>query len=107
MSQEIVTRISGRPTIVCLIGSTRFRREYQEAFSAEEHAGRICLTVPCYKNDPCCKTEQDHARLDTLHRAKIDLADEVLLIAPGGYVGDSTSREIAYARANGKILRQW
>lgn len=64
-----------RPTVVCLIGSTRFRREYEGTFRAEEHAGRICLTVPCYKDDPCCKSPADHARLDELHRRKIDLFD--------------------------------
>jgi hypothetical protein len=31
-----------------------------------------------------------------------DLADRVLVVNPGGYVGESTSREIAYARAAGK-----
>lgn len=40
--------------------------------------------------------------LDMLHLRKIDLADRVLVINPGGYIGESTSREIAYARANGK-----
>ncbi|WP_449352113.1 hypothetical protein [Streptomyces shaanxiensis] len=43
--------------------------------------------------------------LDTLHRQKIDLADEVLIVNPGGYIGDSTRREIAYARSLGKPLR--
>lgn len=40
--------------------------------------------------------------LDVLHLRKIDLADRVLVVNPGGYVGESTSQEIAYARANGK-----
>ena len=32
----------------------------------------------------------------------VDLADYVLVINPGGYVGASTRSEIAYAAANGK-----
>lgn len=40
--------------------------------------------------------------LDALHLHKIDLADRVLVVNPGGYVGESTSREIAYAHATGK-----
>lgn len=68
------------PRVVCLCGSTRFRAEYARAFYAEEHAGRIVLSVPCYKDDPCCKSAEDHARLDALHLRKIDLADEVLVI---------------------------
>lgn len=31
-----------------------------------------------------------------------DLADEVLVVDPGGYVGESTSREITYAEERGK-----
>lgn len=42
--------------------------------------------------------------LDTLHLRKIDLADRVLVVNPGGYVGKSTSREIAYAHAAGKPI---
>ena len=40
--------------------------------------------------------------LDALHLRKIDLADRVLIVNPGGYVGESTRREIEYAKAAGK-----
>ena len=39
-----------------------------------------------------------------LHRCKIDLADRILVVNPGGYVGESTRREIDYARAAGKPI---
>jgi hypothetical protein len=94
-----------RPTIVCLCGSSRFRKEYAEVFNREEHEGRICLTIHCFKDDPCCKTPEDHARMDAKHRHKIDLADEILVMNVGGYVGESTRREIAYARGTGKRVR--
>lgn len=42
--------------------------------------------------------------LDALHRHKIDLADRVLIVNPGGYVGESTRDEIAYAEAAGKLV---
>ncbi len=42
--------------------------------------------------------------LDALHLRKIDLADRVLIVNPGGYVGESTRREIAYAHAVGKSI---
>ena len=42
--------------------------------------------------------------LDALHLRKIDLADRVLVVNPGGYIGESTSREIAYAQATGKPI---
>ncbi len=47
-------------------------------------------------------SEDEKAVLDALHFRKIDLADRILVVNPGGYIGESTSREIAYARAAGK-----
>ena len=42
--------------------------------------------------------------LDEMHLAKIDMADEIFVINPGGYIGSSTKREIAYASAKGKKI---
>ena len=42
--------------------------------------------------------------LDRQHLAKIDLADEIFVINVGGYIGDSTRREIAYAEFKGKTI---
>jgi len=47
-------------------------------------------------------TPEQKAVRDVLHLRKIDLADRVLIVNPGGYVGESTQREIAYAREAGK-----
>ena len=47
-------------------------------------------------------TNEQKTALGTLHLRKIDLADRVLVVNPGGYIGESTSREIAYARTTGK-----
>ncbi|MFX4271855.1 hypothetical protein ACQBAR_16510 [Propionibacteriaceae bacterium Y1685] len=47
-------------------------------------------------------TVDQKAALDTLHLCKIDLADRVLIVNPGGYIGESTRREIEYARTTGK-----
>jgi hypothetical protein len=49
-------------------------------------------------------TPAQKAALDALHLRKIDLADRVLIVNPGGYVGESTHREIAYAQAAGKPI---
>ena len=43
--------------------------------------------------------------LDDMHKRKIDMADEIFVINPGGYIGQSTSREIAYARSRGKTVK--
>jgi len=45
------------------------------------------------------------AKLDELHKRKIDLADEVLILNVGGYIGESTMSELVYARKLGKAIR--
>ena len=40
--------------------------------------------------------------LDDMHLRKIDLADEIFVINVGGYIGESTRREITYAEKTGK-----
>ena len=42
--------------------------------------------------------------LDELHLRKIDLSDEVWVLDVGGYIGESTSNEIAYAKSLGKPI---
>jgi hypothetical protein len=44
-------------------------------------------------------------RLGAVHFQKIRMADEVYIVDPGGYVGESTRREIAYAESLGKPVR--
>ena len=43
--------------------------------------------------------------LDNLHFRKIDISDEILVVNVDGYVGNSTKREIEYARSTGKRVR--
>lgn len=91
--------VPDRPEIVCLCGSTRFVDAMRAANRDLTFAGVVVL-APGEADEPV--TDEQKARLDALHRRKIDLADRVLVVNPGGYVGASTSREIAYARAAGK-----
>jgi hypothetical protein len=93
-----------RPEIVCICGSTRFADEMLAANRDLTFAGAIVVAPDVFTpSEPGEKiTDEQKATLDALHLRKIDLADRVLVINPGGYIGESTSREIAYARATGK-----
>lgn len=102
-------RLLGLPRIVVICGSTRFMAEMTEADLRETTAGRI-VVKPGFdmkaphglRSDPA-ETEALKLRLGELHRAKIRLADEVLVV--GDHIGDSTRAEIAYARSLGKPVR--
>ncbi|MFF8598245.1 hypothetical protein ACF065_04295 [Streptomyces sp. NPDC015232] len=97
------------PRIVVICGSTRFMAEMAEADLRETTAGKIVVKPGCDLKSPHALwsdpdgVEALKARLDELHRAKIRLADEVLVV--GDYIGDSTRAEIAYARSLGKPVR--
>jgi hypothetical protein len=93
-----------RPRIVVLCGSTRFRDEFRAQERRLSLEGVIATGPGTFGHcgDPI--TEDDKVRLDELHKRKIDLADEVLIVNPGGYIGDSTRSEIAYAESLGKPI---
>jgi len=95
-----------KPKIVCLCGSTKFKKEYEAAILNETLKGHITLSVGCFMHaDKVLITEEEKQDLDQLHLRKIDLADEVLVVCPGGYIGPSTTREIAYAVTRDKPIR--
>lgn len=104
-----VKRQLGIPAIVVICGSTRFMQEMAEADLHETAAGRVVVRPGCNMKEPHplwadpvqAGTLKD--RLDNLHRAKIRLADEVLIV--GNYIGESTRNEIDYARSLGKPVR--
>jgi nucleoside 2-deoxyribosyltransferase len=60
------------------------------------------VTTQAREHDPQHADPALKARLDELHKRKIDLADYVLVLNVGGYIGRSTRSEIAYAAAHGK-----
>ena len=97
-----------RPKIVCLCGSTRFKQEFIDANFEETMNGKIVLSVGWFSHADgkiYTPTPEEKAALDELHLRKIDLADEVLILNVGGYIGESTQRELNYAIANGKSVR--
>lgn len=102
-----------KPKIVTLCGSTRFSEAYQKAQLEETLAGRIVLTIGCnmrtdkdiFEDMPEPELRRTKARLDILHLRKIDISDEILVLNVGGYIGESTEREIEYAQSIGLKVR--
>jgi hypothetical protein len=93
-----------RPETVCLCGSTRFFKTFDEQNFKLTLEGKIVLSIGCNtKSDDGLKlTAEDKVMLDELHKRKIDLCDKVLVLNVDGYIGDSTRSEIAYALKIGK-----
>ena len=101
-----------KPKIICLCGSTKFKEAFDEANYQETMRGRIVLSVGFFMHSTGNKhgeqigaTPLQKIALDELHKRKIDLADEVLVLNVGGYIGESTRSEIEYAEAHNKPIR--
>lgn len=94
------------PRITVICGSTRFWQAMADAAWTETLAGRIVVRPDVDMKRPgdgYTDAQAVKVDLDELHRAKIRLADEVLVV--GDYIGQSTTAEIAYARSLGKPVR--
>lgn len=89
------------PRIICLCGSTKFRDKYREAEKVLELRGYIVLSVGSFGE----LETGDKAFVDELHLRKIDLASEILVLNVDGYIGESTRREIEYAKKHNKKIR--
>lgn len=99
------------PRIVCLCGLDKFVEAFVEANVQETLAGKIVLTIGVNQRrgdlDHLSGEEQARVKkeLDVLHKRKIDLADEILVLNVGGHIDDSTRSEITYAISQGKEVR--
>jgi hypothetical protein len=103
-----------RPPITVLCGSTRFCDAFRDVNLRLTLEGHMVLSIGCdTKSDADLEAAQlfgaDIAkakmRLDQLHMRKIDLADDVLVLNVGGYIGESTRSEIEYANRIGRPVR--
>ena len=107
-----------RAKVVCFSGSSKFIDMMSVLMWEEEKKGNItlgCHLLPEWYKEfaPGGVLARHHqaeqegvaAVLDEVHLRKIDLCDELFVVDVQGYFGDSTRREIEYARSQGKNVR--
>lgn len=90
------------PRIVTLCGSTRFINDFERENKRLTLAGDIVLSCGVWGTDDVVGPVKE--RLDALHKRKIDISDAIHVINLGGYIGGSTTSEIAYAKKHGKQI---
>lgn len=92
--------------VITLCGSTKFRKEFEQVMADETLKGNIVISVGLFGHEIGLDMNSETKRmLDQLHFRKIEMADEVFIINPGGYIGLSTCDELHYALALGKDIR--
>lgn len=97
----------GKYKVITLCGSTRFKDAFMEMQKCLTLEGNIVISVGLFghSGDEEVWTPGTKEMLDDMHRAKIDMVDEIFVINVGGYIGSSTRSEIEYALLNGKTVR--
>lgn len=91
---------------ITLCGSTKFKSEFEEVMKNLTLEGNIVISVGLFGHQIGLNMNSDTKRmLDKLHFAKIDLADEIFVINPNGYIGLSTCDEIFYAKSQNKPVK--
>jgi len=100
--------------IVTLCGSTRFKDEFMQAQKELTLKGMIVISVGLFghSGDEEVWDGMDEGAisdtkfmLDDMHKSKIDMADRIFVVNPGGYIGESTWSEICYARMTKKDIQ--
>lgn len=92
------------PFCITLCGSTRFKAEYELWNRRLTLAGFIVYSVSGFGHAGDSFTAEEKERLDQVHIAKIDNSHAIVVLNVGGYIGDSTRREIDHAEAHGKEI---
>ena len=97
----------GNYKVITLCGSTRFKDAFLQEQKRLTLEGNIVISVGLFghSGDEEVWSEGTKAMLDDMHKRKIDMADEIFVINVGGYIGESTRSEIAYAKRTGKAVR--
>ena len=97
----------GKFKVVTLCGSTRFKEQFIQQQKRLTLEGYIVISVGLFGHSGDNEVWSDGTKemLDEMHLRKIDMADEIFVINVGGYIGESTKREIEYAASTGKIIK--
>lgn len=106
--------MSRKYPIVTLCGSTRFKKEFYQIQKDLTLQGMLVISLCIFghagdnevwegmSENTLTPTKQ---MLDDMHKEKIDIADEIFVVNPDGYIGTSTWSEICYARMTGKSIK--
>jgi len=99
----------GKYKVITLCGSTRFKEEFFKAQKKLTLDGCIVISVGLFghSGDDEVWSEGTKEMLDDMHKRKIDMADEIMVINVDDYIGSSTKSEIAYALSTNKKVNYW
>lgn len=98
--------MSNECQITTICGSTRYKHLIEKYAAYLERSGNFIVFRSQFFShaDGITLTDDEIERANELHRFKIRTSNAIHVINPGGYIGDSTKDEIAYAIFNEKDI---
>ena len=94
--------------IITLCGSTKFRDQFKEIERMLTMQGKIPLPPAFYGKAEGIEYLPEMAKqLWELHLDKINISDGIYVIDLGGYIGESTKKEIEFAKSAGKDVKYY
>lgn len=92
-------------TITTLCGSTRFKQSFEKIEKKLTLEGRIVLSVGFFEKIDGTELNKGQLNLlGELHKDKIQMSDTIFVINENGYIGESTKKEIEYAKELNKVI---
>ena len=88
--------------VVTICGSMKFYKEQIAIASRLEKENGWCVIQCVYDIDSVSMTENEMKNIVNAHWKKIDISDAVYVVNIGGYIGESTRKEINYAISKDK-----
>jgi len=91
--------------IITVCGSYKFKKEMTEITEKMALKGNCMLTpIELSRSKKENYTEKEASMIDKMHKEKIRLADAILVVNVGGYIGSSTKSEIELAKSLNKEI---
>ena len=93
---------------ITLCGSARFEKEFHHWNEILSFEGNIVYSLAIYPSSKDGNKnwydEKQKEKLDLIHLAKIEESEAIFVIDKDGYIGESTAREISWAKIRGKEI---
>lgn len=105
--------MQGNYKVVTLCGSPKFKREFVDAYNNLTVAGYIVISATHSDVNELCDgadlytIAQIRKKIKDMYKRKIDMSDELYVINAGGFIGEDTKLQIAYAKEHGKMVRYY
>ena len=96
----------GTYEVITLCGSTKFKNEFIKVQKELTLKGKIVISLGLFGHSGDHEVWEDGVKemLVDMHKRKIDMADAIMVIDIDGYIGESTKKEIEYAKSRGKFI---